>query len=160
MIITHFKTSLNKFTFSNSSIRNYVVNNCTGRVLNLFAGETLLGIPEVRNDVDQTRKADYNLDALEFVTTWVGDPFDTIILDPPYSYRKSMEMYNGKKCSTFNAVKDNINRITQIGSKTITFGYISINMGETRGWVLDKLAVMSHGGAIHDTLISIERRFR
>jgi len=36
------------------------------------------------------------MDAYEFVKTWKGPKFDTVILDPPYNIRKAREKYNGR----------------------------------------------------------------
>lgn len=123
-------TTLNRYTFSNKRIREWVEENCSGLVLNLFAGETKLNVNEVRNDIREDVNADFHKDALLFVNEWTGDKFDTIVLDPPYSYRKSMEMYAGKITSPFNALKDSLCKIIKNNGSVITFGYHSVNMGK------------------------------
>ena len=42
--------------------------------------------------------------------------------------------------------------------RVITFGYHSISMGKSRGFSQEKILLMSHGGAIHDTIAVIERK--
>lgn len=158
MKFTYMKTPLRRYTFENRRIREWVESHVEGRVLNLFAGKTKLDCHEVRNDIRGDMPADYHMDALEFVKGWVGGEFNTVLLDPPYSYRKSMEMYNGKKASAFNEVKDTIPKILKPGGLVITFGYHSNSMGAKRGFTQEHLLVMSHGGAIHDTLAIIERK--
>jgi 16S rRNA G966 N2-methylase RsmD len=74
-------------------VREWVERNCEGRVLNLFTGNTILKVNETRNDLDTEMPAGYHLDALEFLQTWKGEKFNTLLLDPPYAYRKSMELY-------------------------------------------------------------------
>lgn len=101
--------------------------------------------------------ADHHLDALVFLRGWQGAKFNTVLLDPPYAYRKSMELYNGMVCSPFRQLKDAIIPIVKPGSLVITFGYHSIVMGKNRLFQLEKLALFSHGGAIHDTIASVER---
>jgi hypothetical protein len=61
--------------------------------LNLFAGKTRLDVDEIRVDLSDEFGPDYNMDAFEFVLMAKenGWKYDTIILDPPYSLRKSME---------------------------------------------------------------------
>jgi len=152
------KTPLNRYTFANKKIKKWVESHCDGQVLNLFAGKTYLDCNEIRNDINEDMPAEYHIDALKFIKTWHGEKFDTIILDPPYSYRKSMEMYNGKIMSPFNALKNAIPRILERNGIVITFGYHSVCMGEKRGFKQEHLLVISHGGAIHDTLAIIERR--
>ena len=88
---------------------------------------------------------------------WEGEKFDTILLDPPYAYRKSMEMYKGIRCSPFKQLKDEIPNVLKQGGKVITFGYHSNTMGQNRGFTVEKICLFSHGGAIHDTIASVER---
>ena len=88
----YIKCPLHRYTFSVKNIREWVELNCEGRTLNLFAGRTKLNIDEVRNDLDPEALADYRMDALKLLRTWKGEKFDTILLDPPYAYRKSIEM--------------------------------------------------------------------
>ncbi len=154
----YIKTPLHRYTFEMKPMRDFVERHSSGKVLNLFAGKTLLALDEVRNDIDPDMPADYHNDALCCVEsmTQAEMKFDTIILDPPYSYRKSMEMYGGRKMSRFNALKDALPAILNLGGKVITFGYNTATMGSSRGFSLETVAVFSHGGAIHDTLSGIE----
>lgn len=153
----YIKCPLHRYTFSVKNIRDWVENNCEGKTLNLFAGKTKLNIDEIRNDLDIEALADYRLDALELLRTWQGEKFDTVLLDPPYAYRKSMEMYKGIRCSPFKQLKDEITRILKPNGIVITFGYHSNAMGKNRGFEVERIALFSHGGAIHDTIASVER---
>lgn len=156
-LFDYIKCPLHRYTFEVRNIREWVEFNCEGRTLNLFAGITKLKIDEVRNDLDLDALADYHMDALEFLRTYHGDKFDTVLLDPPYAYRKSMEMYKGIRCSPFKQMKDEIANVLKPGGKVITFGYHSNTMGANRGFVVERIALFSHGGAIHDTIASVER---
>lgn len=153
----YIKCPLNRYTFSVKPVREWVEKNCSGKTLNLFAGKTKLNIDELRNDLDVEALAEYRMDALDFVRTWEGNKFDTIILDPPYAYRKSMEMYKGIIASPFKQLKDAILQIIILGGKVITFGYQSNSMGINRGFIIERVCLFSHGGAIHDTIASVER---
>jgi tRNA G10 N-methylase Trm11 len=157
MIFDYIKCPLHRYTFSIKPMKEWVENNCEGKVLNLFAGITKLNIDEIRNDLDAESLADYHLDAVEFLRTWTGEKFDTILLDPPYAYRKSMEMYKGIKCSPFRQLKEEIQNVIKSNGKVITFGYHSTVMGINRGYNIEKICLFSHGGAIHDTIATIER---
>jgi len=156
-VFDYIKCPLHRYTFSIKPIRQWTEKNCEGKTLNLFAGKTKLNIDEIRNDLDENALADYRLDALQFLRTWTGEKFDTVLLDPPYAYRKSMEMYNGIKCSPFRQLKDSVLKVLNPGGKIITFGYHSNTMGSNRGFYVEKIALFSHGGAIHDTIASVER---
>ena len=153
----HIRCPLHRYTFSVKPIRAWVEQHCEGRVLNLFAGQTVLNVAEIRNDLDPSMPAAYHLDALEFLRSWQGALFDTILLDPPYAYRKSMELYKGMVCSPFRQLKDEIPRCLAPGGIVITFGYHSVVMGNNRHFSLERIALFSHGGAIHDTIASVER---
>jgi len=154
----YIKTPLNKYTFKMPKIRKWVESIAEGYCLNLFAGMTKLNLNEVRNDIREEMNAEYHLDALDFCKQWTGNKFDTVILDPPYSYRKSMEMYGGKITSPFNILKDEILNIITENAIVITFGYHSVSMGSVRGFKTEGICLMSHGGAIHDTIATVERR--
>ncbi|NOW95959.1 hypothetical protein [Mucilaginibacter sp. SG564] len=156
MVIQLIKCPLHRYTFSVKPIRNWVEQVCSGNVLNLFAGKTILDLKECRNDLDPDMPADYHVDALAFLNEWKGNQFDTILLDPPYAYRKSMELYKGIICSPFRKLKDAIPNCLSPGGKVVTFGYHSIVMGNNRKFKVERLAIFSHGGAIHDTIASVE----
>ena len=158
MKFSYLQTPLNKYTFKSSKIRTWVEGVVEGTVLNLFAGQTLLQCCEVRNDIRETMPADFHMDALELVREWDAELFDTILLDPPYSFRKSMEMYEGKKMSPFNQLKDALLPILRPRGIVVTFGYHSVVMGKIRGFEVEHICLMSHGGAIHDTIATVERR--
>jgi hypothetical protein len=162
MEFTYMKTPLYKFTFKNKRIREWVESQISGYTLNLFAGETKLECVEVRNDMREEMPADYHMDAFEFVDWWgkqnARTLFDTVVLDPPYSYRKSMTRYEGAVSSDFNRVKDLLPKIMAYRGNVITFGYHSNVMGKVRGFEQEHILLMSHGGAIHDTIAVNERR--
>ena len=155
---TYMRTPLYRLTFKNRKIREWVEKHCEGKVLNLFCGETRLDVAEIRNDLRGDMPADYHMDALDFVKNWSGDKFNTILLDPPYAYRKSMEMYDGAVSSPFNQIKNELLRIIAPHGIVITFGYHSNSIGKTRGFRQEHILLMSHGGAIHDTIAVIERK--
>ena len=152
-------TNLRRYTFESPKIKAWVEENSSGKVLNLFAGKTLLDLDETRNDIDeQNAVADYRMDCVDFVQQWEGHQFDTIILDPPYALRKAMEMYNGNYTSRFKMLADAVDRILAPNGTIISFGYHSTFMGKVRGYALDKLCVFAHGGSQHCTIGIIERR--
>ena len=156
--LTLINTNLRRYTFQSLKIKEWVESRSHGYVLNLFAGKTLLNLEEIRVDIDATMNAHFYIDALEFVNTWYGHSFDTIILDPPYSYRKGMEMYNGNLCSKFKLIADNIPRILHADGVVISFGYHSTFMGKVRGYDLKELCVFAHGGAQHCTIGIVEQK--
>lgn len=153
-------TNLRRFTFQNTRMKQWVESNSSGRVLNLFCGPTRLNLDELRIDINaEESSADIHSDALDAARELAnnGESFNTIILDPPYSYRKSMEMYNGHYCSRFAQLADAVSSLVRQNSAVISFGYHSTFMGKLRGFELSKLCVFGHGGAQHCTIAIVER---
>lgn len=170
-ILTYIKTPLHHYTFKPQPIFEWVLSQIKGEhYLNLFAGETELGMSEWRNDMNPDMKnLDSTMEAFEFVKWYdeaikLGVPgfekFDTVILDPPYAYRKSMEFYGGRKNSKFKLVKDLLPNIVEDHGRVITFGYHSVSMGINRGFSLHEVAIFNHGGAMHDTIACVEIKTR
>ena len=130
-------------------------------MLNLFAGPTRLeGCREITNDLNLEFKTDFQIDALRCVRLLYEGHlyFDVILLDPPYSYRKSMELYQGHKNSRFKKLLDMVPFILRQNGKVITFGYHSIVMSKKRGFAIQEICLISHGGAQHDTIATVEQR--
>lgn len=164
---TYLKQPLRKYTFESPKIRDWVEKNCYGdTILNLFAGKVKLSLfphqKEVRVDSDSTLKnIDYSSDALDFVKRAIKEnwKYDTVLLDPPYAYRKSMECYKGNHiASRFKQLLDLIPDILNEEGRVITFGYHSSAMSKRRGFEIKEICLISHGGAQHDTIATIEER--
>ncbi len=156
----YMEQPIKKFTFEMPKVRLWVESNVEGKILNLFSGNTKLNCNEIRNDLNPVMLADYHMDAFDFVNYAKdnGIKFDTIILDPPYSLRKSMEKYQGKIVSNFRKIKDILPDIINDNGIVITFGYHSTCMGKSRGFYKEKLLIIGHGGSYHDTIAVVERK--
>jgi len=94
-LFEHFRCPLHRYTFSVKPVRSWVEQHCEGRVLDLFAGPTPLNIDETRNDLDPEMPTNYHCDALEFLRTWRGEKFNTILLDPPMLTAKAWSCIKG-----------------------------------------------------------------
>ena len=105
MDFTYLSQPPKKWTFEQPKLKLWVEKWSTGKVLNLFAGMTRLNLDEFRVDCNKEMDADWYGDAYEFVTT-TDKKFNTIILDPPYSIRKSREKYNGNYIGSFTKIKN------------------------------------------------------
>ena len=151
-------TNLKRYTFECPKIKKWVEESSKGKVLNLFSGKVRLNLQEIRNDINSDMDAEYHLDAVDFVKLWKKEKFDTIILDPPYSYRKSIEMYEGKYTSRFRLLADEIPKILNKNGIVISFGYHSTFLGKKRGFALEELCVFAHSGAQHCTIAIIEQK--
>jgi hypothetical protein len=162
---TYFKASINCYTFKVPKIRAWVEAQCKGgHVLNLFAGPTRLdGCNEIDNDVDTSMDTLFHMDALDLLKHLIStkcEKFDVVLLDPPYSYRKSMEFYNGHLNSKFKQVLDLVPEILAPNGKVICFGYHASQMGKTRGFYVDEILNVDHSGAMHTTIACVEKRIK
>ncbi len=159
--LSYYRSFPNKYTFRMRKVKKWVENALEGRVLNLYAGPTKLDYENiVSNDIDEAFSPDYAMDAAVFTAFWKqsgSGPFDTVILDPPYSERKAMQKYGRGTRSTFQAVKASILDILSPRGVVITFGYTSVCMGKQKGFVTERVALICHGGSINDTIGVAER---
>ena len=141
----------------------WTVQNCKGNTLNLFAGKTkLIGINEIRVDLNKEMPADYHMDAYDFVimARQEGWKYDTVLLDPPYNLRKSREKYLGIYTSILRKIKTELPSIINIGGYVISYGYDTTGMGKQRGFELIHICIVNHSGDHNDTLCTIERKIQ
>lgn len=160
---TYLKQPARKYTFEMPLLYKWTVQNCKGKVLNLFAGKIILnGVNETRVDLNRDMPADYYMDSYEFVLMakekeWL---YNTVIFDPPYSMRQSREKYNGIYTSNIRKIKTEIPYIIEFGGVFIEYGYSTTGVGRTRGFQLEHICVVNHSGGHNDTLCIIERKIR
>jgi hypothetical protein len=92
---------------------------------------------------------------------------DLVYFDPPYSLRQVKECYNNigtelEYKETINGYwkveKDLINKVTIPGAVVLSFGWNSIGMGIQRGFEIEEIMLICHGGAHNDTICMAERK--
>ena len=137
-------------------VKEWVEFYCRGKVLNLFAGLTRLNIDEVRNDIDPQMPADYHMDAFDFTEKWDGDKFGTIVFDPPYNLRKAREKYGGNYVGKLTEIKSILPRIIDKKGRVIGFGYDSVGMSASRGFLKIAICLICHNGDHNDTIGLVE----
>jgi len=151
--LAYISTNLRRYTFQSPKIKTWVELVCIGKTLNLFAGKTMLNIDEYRVDIDKSMIANEYSDAYNYINK-CKTKYETILLDPPYAYRKAMEMYNGNYTSKFKMIANKIKELKI--PRVISMGYHSTFMGKIRGYTLNELCVFGHGGAQHCTIGIVE----
>lgn len=91
---------------------------------------------------------------------------DGVLYDPPYSQRQVKECYdsiqgnikwNGEM-TFWSLSKDEISRIVKPGGKVICFGWNSMGCGKNRGFKLERILLVPHGGSRNDTICTVERK--
>ena len=148
---TYLRQPLNRYMFKVPKTRAWVEENCKGKyVLNLFAGLTRLGgCTGVANGIDPNVPSTlFSIDALDCSKRLIelGELFDFILLEPPYSYCKGMELYSGHKNSRFKQLLDVLPDILTPSGWVITFGYHSRVMGDSRSFRIREICLISLEG--------------
>jgi len=157
MIFTYLKQPPNKWTFKMPRLRKWTEDRCLGKVLNLFAGKIRLEIDEYRVDISDEFSPDHVGDSLEFLLN-TDLKFDTVLLDPPYNIRKSRESYEGKWIGSLRKIKDALPRVMNENCRVISYGYDSVGMSESRGFVKKEICLICHSGDYNDTIVVLEDR--
>ena len=105
----------------------------------------------------------YKEDATEMLKGLEDESFEYAVFDPPYSPRQLKECYKGKgeydtKNSTWKRWKDLLAKKIKVGGKVISFGWNSNGMGKCRGFKLERILLVAHGGNHYDTVVTVERK--
>ena len=157
----------NKWTFTIAPIDKLIkryVGDGSGWI-DPFAGEN--SPAEITNDLNPKRNATYNLHAKDF-TKEIGNEFDGVLFDPPYSLRQTKECYEGIGYSMTqedtqkfpNNIKDMIAPKIKVGGIAICFGWNSGGFGKNLGFEVIEVLIVPHGGHHYDTIVTVERKFQ
>jgi hypothetical protein len=86
------------WTFEDTQIRKWVLENISGRVLNACCGKSKLPHDNdiLRNDLDENIDADTHVDVAELPTCYERESFDTILFDPPWTMYQANMRYDGR----------------------------------------------------------------
>lgn len=150
----------NKWTFTIKPIRELLAEEMVGDLwVDPFCGQNK-GIGVLTNDINPKVKADYHLDALEFLKKIASSSRDGVFYDPPYSITQA-RMYGKKEFSSMKYwadCKNEIARILKLGGKVICFGWNSMGLGKNRGFEMTRILLVPHGGSKNDTIVTVERK--
>ena len=157
----------NSATFTIKPIREMVERNIAGKevILDPFARECKYGT--ITNDLNPDFKTDYHLDALDFLKMFPDNYADCVIYDPPYSLRQVSECYKGvgrevtmeTTQSSWRARHlDEIARVLKPNGVALCFGWNSNGVGKTRGFEMQEVLIVPHGGSKNDTICTVERK--
>jgi len=150
-----------KWTFEQPKLKKWVEGWCGKEVLNLFAGKTKLDSLETRVDISTDAIAHFYMDCRDFVSRWDTVEFfkfDSVILDPPYTWRKAKEKYGGKMIGQYPQLKDELLDILTTNARVISLGWDTVGMSKSRGFKKIAVCVVCHGGDHRDTLCLVEER--
>lgn len=158
----------NKNTFSikpiNELISRYISQ--TKATIDPFVGYSPFKNICVTNDLDNNIKADYHMNALDFLQQ-ITAPTDLVLFDPPYSPRQVSECYRKMEMtvnmqttqsSFWGNMKTEIARVVKPGGHVITCGWNSGGIGKTNGFEIVEILLVAHGGWHNDTIVTVERK--
>ncbi len=155
----------NKWTFSIKPIKDLLEQEMTGGVwVDPFAGG--MSPASITNDLNPARKTQYHMDAIEFLKMFEDGTVDGVLYDPPYSPRQVKECYEGisgdikwdGRMNFWSDTKNEVARIIKPGGKCLCFGWNSMGLGKTRGFELQRVLLVPHGGSRNDTICTVETK--
>jgi len=155
----------NKNTFSVKPIKEllnkYILANETW--IDAFSNSSK--IATITNDLNPDYDTDYHMDALDFFKMFESDSIDGVLYDPPYSLRQVSECYKNvgipvtmetTQSSWRRKHLDEIARIIKPNGKVVCFGWNSSGVGKTRGFKIEEILLVPHGGSHNDTICTVE----
>lgn len=156
-------------TFSIPPITNLLKNWLNGKsiILDPFSGRSTVGTH--RNDLNPDL-CESGVDAEEFCQRFLksGVKADAVLFDPPYSPRQISECYKSiglpvgtkdtQNSALYKRVRDVLDLCLRVGGVAISCGWNSGGFGKVRGYTIEEILLVAHGGAHNDTIVVVERK--
>ena len=162
MIIERKWAMPNKWTFKIKPIKELLDEEINGDFIDPFAG--MYSPCNVTNDLNPEMPTTYHMDAIDFLKSFESESVDGVLYDPPYSQRQVKECYDGiqgdmkwdGRMTFWSKSKDEVARIIKPGGKAICFGWNSMGLGAKRGFRIERILIVPHGGSRNDTICTVE----
>lgn len=119
------------------------------------------------NDLNSNVKSDCHEDALDYLKSFPDNFADIVLYDPPYSPRQVSECYHNvgikvtqesTQASWRKKHLDEVARVLKNGGKCISFGWNTNGVGKKRGFVIQEILLVAHGGSHNDTLVTVDQK--
>jgi hypothetical protein len=130
-----------------------------------FAGKN--SPADVTNDLNPELDTDYTKKADDFLSMFDKNEVDGgILLDPPYNATQLKRLYddldidinqNDTNSRFYSKPRDHASRILDKNAKAISFGWNSVGIGKTRGFIKERILLVCHGSSRNDTIVVVER---
>jgi hypothetical protein len=110
------------------------------------------------NRLNQQRMDNLDIDGLMRLT------LDGVLFNPPISfaqaaaYHKAVGYSWDGRSSWWSGMKDQAAQLITNGGKAICLSWDSTGFGASRGFVLERLLIVNHGGHWRDTIVTVERK--
>lgn len=124
-----------------------------------------------RNDLSPDTAAEWHMDALDFLLMLGRDGVrcDLAIFDPPYSRNQVKDVYQGigrsygikdsqDHTTNWQVERDALDAIMEPSGIVLGMGWNSNGMTLARGYALENVLLVAHGGASNDTICIAERK--
>lgn len=154
-----------KWTFTIPSIKQLIYKYCPDGIgwADPFSGEN--SPAEFTNDLNPDRPTKFHLHAREFAEL-LPMGLNGVLFDPPYSNRQVKECYESiglaftqeDSQSLFQNEKKLFAPKIKMGGVAICFGWNSNGFGKNLGFEMIEVLLCPHGGAHHDTIITVEKK--
>ncbi len=158
----------NSETFSIPPIKDFINNWLPlGITIDPFARDSKLA--KITNDLDPNTKAQYHLEAIDFIKQFRSEELDGALIDPPYTPRQISEVYKklGKsvnmettQMSYWSKINDELSRVIKPGGRVLSFGWNSNGVGKSRGFEILAILLVAHGSHHNDTICVVERKIQ
>ena len=163
ILITREWAMPNKWTFLIKPIAKLLNEELTdGLWIDPFAGEN--SPAQITNDLNPARPTDYHMQAIDFLKMFEDGSVDGVLYDPPYSPRQVKECYDGidggiswdGRSNFWSDTKNEIARILKPNGKCICCGWNTMGLGKNRGFAMNRILLVPHGGSKNDTIVTVE----
>lgn len=168
MIITREWAMPSHNTFSIKPIRKLIEKYLDNGVwIDPFSRNSPFADRTITNDLSTEFKADYHLEAIDFLKLFDDVSVDGVLFDPPYSPRQISECYKsiGREVHTkdtqssfYGDRKKEVARLVKQGGVALSFGWNSGGIGKSLGFSIEEILLVAHGGAHNDTICTVERK--
>jgi tRNA1(Val) A37 N6-methylase TrmN6 len=157
----------NKWTFTIKPISELLKEEVTdGLWCDPFAGKH--SPAQITNDLREEMPTTHHTDALEFLKEQPSNHFDGVLFDPPYSITQAKQCYEGVGMELLDTkptsmkywgdCKTEVARILKEKGKAICFGWTSMGIGLSRGFTMQRILLVPHGGSKNDTIVTVETK--
>lgn len=157
----------NSKTFNIKPIKNLLSSYIKESQISIDPFANSSKIAKITNDLNPEFDTDYHLDALDFLKIFDNESVDLVLYDPPYSLRQVSECYKSVGIQVTSETTqsswrakhlDEIKRITKPNGIVVSFGWNSSGVGKTRGFEIEEILLVPHGGSHNDTIVVVERK--
>lgn len=154
-------------TFEIKPIKEFIQRHNSGNLESADPFANRNRIAKFLNDLDPDMGTEYCMDAIDFLKQFESNSLDLVLFDPPYSPRQVSECYKklGKtvnmettQASFWSNMKNEIARIVKPNGIVLCFGWNSQGIGKTRGFIMEEILLVAHGGHHNDTICTAERK--